>query len=341
LFSDLALFVLLIFSLILSNFLPHSSSITDNYKTDAYGVELATSGVTSNAYRFAGEQFDDDLQAYFLRARYLDAKHGRFLSVDGFEGFNADPLSLHKYLYCNSSPVDSSDPSGNLTIAEAGAVFASLGILAGITAHFNGAYLKQSILVGVTAGATGVAVGSGLGVLAASTVTVGGLVISGKVLALAIGGALAIGSTYHFATEVFDTNKSDEVRLWSGVMALISIGLIVAAPETEAPKAQVQVNRTSGKAEEVTFVSDLIKIGINVVGEQIAVKTPFGYRIADVVVKVGDQFYGIEVKSGGATASSSQVAKDNYINGAGGVQTGPKGQKLGIPEIQSMTTVYR
>jgi hypothetical protein len=38
--------------------------------------------------------------------------------MDTYSGNNEDPLSLHKYLYCQDSPVDYTDPSGNLSTVE-------------------------------------------------------------------------------------------------------------------------------------------------------------------------------------------------------------------------------
>jgi hypothetical protein len=36
--------------------------------------------------------------------------------MDTYAGNNQDPLSLHKYLYCQADPVDNTDPSGNESI---------------------------------------------------------------------------------------------------------------------------------------------------------------------------------------------------------------------------------
>lgn len=57
-------------------------------------------------------QSDFDLGLYYNRARYLDVNRGRFWSQDSFEGTNKEPLSLHKYLYAQTNPVNNSDPSG-------------------------------------------------------------------------------------------------------------------------------------------------------------------------------------------------------------------------------------
>ena len=45
-------------------------------------------------------------------ARYLNINTGRFQTMDTFQGNNEDPLSLHKYLYCQGNPVNMSDPLG-------------------------------------------------------------------------------------------------------------------------------------------------------------------------------------------------------------------------------------
>jgi len=54
----------------------------------------------------------------FLGPRYLDTDSGRFWSMDLFAGVKKKPLSLHKYLYAHSSPVNGVDPSGFNTIGE-------------------------------------------------------------------------------------------------------------------------------------------------------------------------------------------------------------------------------
>ena len=122
--------------------------ITDSYDYDAFGTLIEQkvrdpmsgdlllpntpalqSSITPNLYLYCGEQFDPDLGLYFLRARYMDTDRGRFWTMDTFEGFNTDPLSLHKYLYCGADPVNWTDPSGrerliSLQMAQSVAVIA-------------------------------------------------------------------------------------------------------------------------------------------------------------------------------------------------------------------------
>ncbi|MBV9791806.1 MAG: hypothetical protein JOZ51_26690, partial [Chloroflexi bacterium] len=89
-----------------------TGAITDRYTYDAFGAPLATSGTTSNAYRFAGEQWDSTTGLTYLRARYYEPNQGRFLTLDPYAGRVAEPLTLHKYMYAHADPVNNIDPSG-------------------------------------------------------------------------------------------------------------------------------------------------------------------------------------------------------------------------------------
>ncbi len=107
-----------------------TGTVTDRYDYDAFGNLIHRSGSTTNAYLYAGEQYDEDLGLYYNRARYLNTDSGRFWSMDGFEGGPSDPISLHKYLYANADPVMFSDPSGNFSLAELKATVTNIGLMA-------------------------------------------------------------------------------------------------------------------------------------------------------------------------------------------------------------------
>jgi len=87
-----------------------AAAVTDVYDYDAFGNMVYRSGTTPNDYLYSGEQLDAHLGFYYLRARYMNAQSGRFVSMDRYEGENADPLSLHKYVYGNGNPINLSDP---------------------------------------------------------------------------------------------------------------------------------------------------------------------------------------------------------------------------------------
>ncbi len=100
-------------------------SITDTYDYDAYGTLIDSTGTTENHYLYTGEQFDGSLDNYYLRARYYNYAIGRFMSMDSWAGVNSDPVTLNKYLYGNSDPVNNVDPSGKFSI---GSLMAAINV---------------------------------------------------------------------------------------------------------------------------------------------------------------------------------------------------------------------
>jgi RHS repeat-associated protein len=98
-----------------------TGAITDRYTYTAFGTAdpAGTSGnnghATENPYQYTGEQLDEELGWYYLRARYMDPGAGRFVGMDSWMGNSSDPVTLHKYLYANADPVGFVDPSGMYT----------------------------------------------------------------------------------------------------------------------------------------------------------------------------------------------------------------------------------
>lgn len=93
-------------------------SITDSYFYEAFGDLLASVGSTDNDYLYTGEQFDDQLDNYYLRARYYNQDAGRFTQMDTWEGNGSNPITLNKYIYGNANPINMVDPTGNFSITE-------------------------------------------------------------------------------------------------------------------------------------------------------------------------------------------------------------------------------
>lgn len=91
---------------------------TDTYIYDAFGVQTYKVGSTWNTYLYSGEQADVNLGSYYLRARYAEMNTNRFLNMDYFDGNKFDPLSNHKYLYTKANSVNSSDPTGLVTLMD-------------------------------------------------------------------------------------------------------------------------------------------------------------------------------------------------------------------------------
>lgn len=93
-----------------------NGSVVNEYVYDAYGQIIDQTGLVANDYLFTGEQFDEALDSYYLRARYYEPEMSRFPSRDPFGGFQERPLSLNKYTYAEGNPVNSVDPSGEFAI---------------------------------------------------------------------------------------------------------------------------------------------------------------------------------------------------------------------------------
>jgi RHS repeat-associated protein len=112
----------------------NNGSVIVEYDYDAYGNLTRKVGDADNNYLFAGEQFDDAVDGYYLRARYYDPNTGRFASTDPFEGYNNQPITLHDYLYAGVNPVNAIDPSGEVALLEYRATLApSIALLSTVT----------------------------------------------------------------------------------------------------------------------------------------------------------------------------------------------------------------
>ena len=89
-----------------------SGNITDNYDYDAFGNLTSSTGTTNNEFLYTGQQYDYETGLYYLRARYMDPRNGRFISRDFYDGNVFEPGTLHKYAYVSNDPVNNYDPQG-------------------------------------------------------------------------------------------------------------------------------------------------------------------------------------------------------------------------------------
>jgi RHS repeat-associated protein len=95
------------------------------YEYDPYGALLKQTGSVENPYLYAGYRYDAAIGFYYLQSRYYDAKVGRFLTKDTFEGEEKVPLSQNRYTYVENNPVNKIDPDGHLAWF-VGAAFAAV-----------------------------------------------------------------------------------------------------------------------------------------------------------------------------------------------------------------------
>ena len=121
-----------------------NGNLTDEYQFDAFGNLINQTGSTLNNYLYAGEQYDFDLNLYYNRARYLDVNRGRFWSQDSFLGHSASPISLHKYQYANTNPINGTDPSGFTTLVDVSIANTIRGILANAFSNFGEVFIEST-----------------------------------------------------------------------------------------------------------------------------------------------------------------------------------------------------
>jgi RHS repeat-associated protein len=84
-----------------------SGTRTDTYSYEAFGSTVSSTGSDQNPYRFAGERLVDSVGFYQNRARWMDTRTGRFVSVDPLVRRTGSP-----YLYARNSPAARIDPTG-------------------------------------------------------------------------------------------------------------------------------------------------------------------------------------------------------------------------------------
>ncbi|SNT25939.1 RHS repeat-associated core domain-containing protein [Anaerovirgula multivorans] len=89
------------------NLVGDNGEIQNKYQYDAFGNITDHAARIANPFRYAGEQYDQMAEQYYLRARYYNPKIGRFTQEDTFRG---DGLNL--YTYVANNPVRYVDPSG-------------------------------------------------------------------------------------------------------------------------------------------------------------------------------------------------------------------------------------
>jgi RHS repeat-associated protein len=79
-----------------------------------------------------GEQWDPNAGWYYLRARWMSPEQGLFVGVDPYAGDLLAPVSLHRYLYADASPVSNADPTGEMTLVDVAVTGAIIGIVSTI-----------------------------------------------------------------------------------------------------------------------------------------------------------------------------------------------------------------
>ena len=110
-----------------------TGAVIASYTYGAFGNQRLMKGSSDNAFKFTGEQTDDETGLIYLRARYYDPSVGRFISKDPFEGFDTQPQTLNRYPYAQNRPLVLTDPSGKIALlVVVGVAIVGYGIVKGV-----------------------------------------------------------------------------------------------------------------------------------------------------------------------------------------------------------------
>jgi len=98
-----------------------SGNVVNRYLYSPFGEVIHQAGTGSlgapgvaNSYLFAGERLNSDSGLYYLRARWMDPRVGRFAGIDPHPAFISRPVTLNDYVYAADDPVNNTDPSGQV-----------------------------------------------------------------------------------------------------------------------------------------------------------------------------------------------------------------------------------
>ena len=90
-----------------------TGDVEATYYYDPFGNILESTGDVNNNITYAGYQYDEETELYYLNARMYDPKVARFLQEDTYRGDPNDPLSLNLYAYTANNPITYYDPTGH------------------------------------------------------------------------------------------------------------------------------------------------------------------------------------------------------------------------------------
>ncbi|MDO4341053.1 MAG: RHS repeat-associated core domain-containing protein, partial [Eubacteriales bacterium] len=80
--------------------------IWQSYRYDGFGNIIFGKPQYNNVYSYNAESYNPNMEAQYLRARYYSPETANFLTEDSWLGDITDPLTLNRYAYVKSSPLN-------------------------------------------------------------------------------------------------------------------------------------------------------------------------------------------------------------------------------------------
>ncbi|CCY82207.1 rHS repeat-associated core domain protein [Clostridium sp. CAG:149] len=109
-----------------------------SYRYNATGKMTFGEPEYNNIYGYNAESYNPMLELQYLRARYYDVERGNFLTEDTYLGDISDPLTLNRYNYVKSNPLNYIDPTGYITQEDFDAAYENLkSEVCGLLLKFN------------------------------------------------------------------------------------------------------------------------------------------------------------------------------------------------------------
>ncbi len=114
-----------------------NGNLVVSYAYDAWGKVLSVTGLNTeignlNPFRYRSYYYDIETEFYYLQSRYYDPEVCRFINSDNvnFIGATGTVGSYNAFAYCENSPVNNSDSSGEaFGLVQSMAIGALLGII--------------------------------------------------------------------------------------------------------------------------------------------------------------------------------------------------------------------
>ena len=290
-----------------------SGQLYQSYRYSVNGEITFGAPQYENEYTYNGESYNPNIQSQYLRARYYAVVTAGFLTEDSYLGDINEPLTLNRYNYCISSPLNYQDPSGNAINLIAGA---AVGIIAGIATYAMTGDADAAWIVGATS-AVGVATfGASMVAMTAAATT------AGTVATATVGKVLVAGLVSGAASSVTEIamesalHKKEYTAMEAGGKVVVDglQGAIYSAGFYGAGKA---LSVAGNKLLKIPVVQKVVQKGAGLAQKYLGGVVN---GIKDTVVKIENVYQGTELAA--LENNAKQAIGKQLLKGANAIDAG-------------------